>query len=508
MKNLQKTINFKNMIFIFCIVFVLLLGIFIRTFALQHSDNLFADEFCLISNIISRNYFELFLPLDTYQCSPPLFLILGKIFFTIFGYDNIGLRILPYIYSVLSLISFTFLSFKIIKNKIGKLLSILSFSISEWCIFQQMFFKQYISDIFFTTVVLLLAILLKDKKLSKSKLFVLGILSCLIVFFSYTAGFIILCTLIVFCIKNIFESKSKQEIKEKFKLFLYYMIPFSIIMAIFFFVNCLPAINNEFLQEFWNTNISYAYFLPKKYAQIKEFFQFFTSPFGRIYPSMFIFVSTIILLTKKDKFLCGILYLPFVLAIALGYFKLYPLSPERLCLYLIPIFILILFKPLDFISLKKKALSLFIILPIFLNINYKKIFTQYVQFLNGKAIYVINDYKYRYKKEKITLFPQFIDILYHSDITPNDYFIRDYASGGIIDEKYSSKINYQNMKWDEYSDFKDLETIPKNSNVYLYISKEYHFDYDQLKEWINKNCTIIYNIKCYNAEFIKCKKIR
>jgi len=499
----KRILNFLNIIFFVCLFVILIIGIFLRTFALYHNENLFLDESFLVMNIVERNYLGLFLPLSKGQCCPPMFLILGKIIYSIFGIDNFCLKLLPFSFSVLAFLSFSVLSFKVIKNRLGIFFAVLSFSLSEWCILYQMYFKQYISDVFFTTVVLLLAILLKDKKLSNIELFLFGILSCFLVFCSYPAGFLIFCVIIAFCNKNLEKYKNKQE---NIKPFLCYIIPFSLIMTVYFFMNCLPEINSEFLQEFWNQEYKNLFFVPKNYTQVTTVISFLASPFSKILPSLVLFILMFFILKKKDKFLWGILYLPFVTAFTLGYFNLYPFAPERVSLYLIPIFTLILFKPLDFLSSKNKILSTILLLLVFLNVNYKKVYNYYIKIFNGDSISIIDEYRERYTKEKVTLFPQFLEILEHSDITPNDYFIRDYAAFFPFDDIKNDKINNDNMRLDIYGIFTELYAIPKNSNIYFYISEEHHFDYKKLKEWINKNCIIIYNVECYNAEFIKCKK--
>ena len=527
MNNYKKITKVWNIIFLVCLVIILITGIFLKTFALYHSGNLFVDEGYLLSNIMERNYFDLFLPLNEWQCCPPMFLILGKMLYSRYGFDNFVLRILPYTFSVLSVIFFTFLSFKTINNKLGILLSISALSLSEACIMFQMYFKQYSSDAFFTIFVLLLAILLKDKKLSKLELFGLAILSCLVVFFSYTAGFLIVCVIIALLDKNIEGSKSNKEIKEKIKPFLCYIVPFSLIMTVFFFVNCWPTRNSDVLQDFWTDTYV---FLPHNLFEIKTLVKFLVNPFSKIYPSLLIFAVTFFLLRKKDKYLWEILFLPFAIAIIFGYFKLYPLAHERVSTYLIPIFILILFKSIDFISFKNKVLSLFLISLVFFNINYQNVIDQYVKIFKGESLSIINDYKYifKFKKEpispiffkgdclypleihRVTLFPEFLEILEHSDITENDYYVRDNLSfWAIADKKYSKvKINDKMRIFDGAGIFDKLYSIPKDSFVYFYLSQEYHIMYRQLKDWINKNCIVIYNVECYNGEFIKCKKIR
>lgn len=57
---------------------------------------------------------------------------------------------------------------------------------------------------------------------------------------------------------------------------------------------------------------------------------------------------------KSEKTL--ILYTPFVLAICLAYFSIYPLS-SRVSLYLIPIFILFIVQIIDYVNFRNKIVN-------------------------------------------------------------------------------------------------------------------------------------------------------
>ena len=500
----KNKISVLDILFTSVLFLIIVFGCFLRTYAWFHGNPFFVDEGALFANISERNYLRLFLPLDTAQCCPPLFLIFSKFLYSFYGADKIILRLMPYLFSLISFILFVFLSFKIIRNKFGIICSSLVFAFSEWCILQQMYFKQYIGDAFFSVVVLMLILWLKDKKLSKNHLFFLSLLSVFLVFCSYTAGFLIACGVVIFSVKNTAENRKNNQPLFNFASFMCYIVPFAVFMSVYFILNCLPAVRNDDLQNFWD-NIFY--FIPKNFIQIKELIKFFVSPFGRVYPSLLLFVFSFVLLVKNDRFSCSVLYLPFFTAVLFGILKLYPLCPERVSLYLIPLFILIIFKPTDYISVKNKILSFFILLITLSDLNYSKIYSYTTDIISGNSAKIISKYTNRYKREKVTLSEELIEMLYHSDIKEDDYIVRDYTSAYFFDiYDYLKKFQLSHIVWDQYGNFDDLKNIPQNANVYFFISEEYHFDYKELKDWINNNCEIIYNIKCYNGEFIKCRK--
>ena len=141
------------------------------------------------------------------------------------------------------------------------------------------------------------------------------------------------------------------------------------------------------------------------------------------------------------------------------------------------------------------------------NLNFSKIILYTSEIFSGNSSKIVNLYKDRYKREKVTLSEELIEMLYHSDIKEDDYIVRDYTSSYFFDiYDYQKKFRLTHIVWDQYGNFDDLNSIPPNKNIYFYISEEYHFDYKELKNWINQNCEVIYNIKCFNGEFIKCKR--
>lgn len=75
----SKTCNFvEKYVAFFVLAFVVVAGIYLRLKLLCSNQPFWFDECALASNIIAKNYIEFFRPLDFYQVSPPMFLVVEK----------------------------------------------------------------------------------------------------------------------------------------------------------------------------------------------------------------------------------------------------------------------------------------------------------------------------------------------------------------------------------------------------------------------------------------------
>lgn len=515
---MKYKISIKNILFLSVLSLIILLGIILRTHLYLYYPSFIGDESALFDNFDQKTFVELFLPLTNSQCCPPIFMILGKLLYSIFGLNEIAIRSLTYVSSILSILVFMLLTFKIFKNKFAIITANFIFCLAAQ-ICQLMYFKQYQSDILFTNIILLVALYLKEKTPSYIHMFLLSILASLCVFCSYTCGFIIFCLILILFLKNNYKNK-----KQNLLHFLCFLIPFSIIMHIYFIINCIPTINDEILQYFWDGNpIPKAVFIPNRIEQIRDYLLFFTGH----YEYSFNHIGLIILLSIsffllfiKNKFLFCTLFMPFIFAYILGAAKLYPFAIERVSFYLIPIYIIIICIPLNYINLNVKNNNI----PIEYGTNHKVMYKNAVSLIIlSLFIYTINlsaiiyntkDFLFKYGMGRKTNCKQFVETLYKSDITQNDYIYVDGESWSIfdrLDKEKKLEYNLKNNRIEDNPDFDKLllHKLPIGKNIYFFIHEDYYYDnYERLKQWINDNCKIEYEIEEYYGNFVKCKKIK
>lgn len=498
----KKNINIFNILFLVVLFCILISGIFLRWHYLHIHTMFFSDEACLVMNFIQRNYLQLFLPLDYSQCCPPLFLICGKILYSFFGINECALTSINFLASVLSLILFSTLSLKLFKQKLSVLVSVFLFTFSWTYLIHSFFFKHYGTDVLFSLIILGMVLFIKNKKLSEFQMFLLSLFSIFCVFCSYTAGFLIFCYSLFF----IFQSFKHESLQKDIKPFLYFSLPFSITMIFYFILNCFHTINDDCLQSYWNGVSFSEIFFPTTFEQLKYFLFFLLgNNFDSIKLYNFYFVLLLVLfalyfLYKKDKQMLYFLISPFVFGGVLGGLHLYPFAPQRVSLYLIPLFILLFSYFFEFIKISfdnnlKKTISFFftiILFLIFMNfyIVFKK---QYFSFF----CFDINNWD----TSKI-----FTELLCKSDISYNDIIIGDYTSNNVfhIYDK-QNKLNKKNIIY--LFNGPVYKKTKKQDKIFFFINHSNISSYQDILNWIDKNCKIIYDIDGYYGRFIKYEKI-
>lgn len=498
----------KNITFGAILSAIVFFGVILRTMAWLKGYPLFYDEASLLYNINEKSTAELFLPLYEGQCCPPLFLICSKFIYKIFGANEVVLRFLPWLFSVLSLAIFCKVSTKVLKNKICILTANALFATSEFIILYTMFFKHYTCDAFFTVLIILLAFSIKDRELKKGELVALSVFGIISILFSYTSFFIIVSSFLVLLVYKISKNISlseKKPIKTEIIKSIYFIIPLLIFCIFYFAINCIYAIKSEYLQHFWG--VLFGTMFPSDLNQAKNFLTFFASSTAWEISTLLFFVASIFVTIKKDKFFFGIIFLPFIFGATAGLLHLYPFFAERVSIYLIPLFILGIIKPIDYIEFKGKILTTTVITICCLSLfNYGKIYKYFNENRDITTLEVIkHNYEKRYLTEKSAFVKEFIEFLRHSDYAPDNYIFCKFANHRLL-ELYDKKENINREKVCYFPN--DLDEVPTGSTIFFCISEKYDNIYPETSEWLEKHGKVSYEIPSFGYKFLKVKKIR
>ena len=490
----MKKLGLFNIVFFIILLIVVALGIFIRIHAFLHTHNIFYDEAALLLNIKERTYSQLFLPLDYEQCCPPLFMILGKFIYTHFGLNLYAIKSIPFVFSLLSLILFTFLSLKMFRSRVAIIISNFMFAFSYWLLTYTMFFKHYISDACVSILILFVAYHYKDRILSKVDVSILAILAILCLLMSYTSVIILSSTFIVF----VLYKYNKSERKEWLKKSLLFVLIYGIFSVVYYFVNMKSPANADVFQIGWGE------FYPRTFENIVFTLNLLMGYILKPIAALVIMTIAGIFLVFKDRFSFGVLFLPFIVAFILAYFKKYPILPERVILYLIPIFLLLVNKSIDSIlkienKLIRNVFYYITILVFLCSLNILEI-QQLVQNIKTKQYTNITDKVY-WKKEKTSNAERALEWFKQYGITKDDYIIAKMADKLVFDlYDKDNLINTSNISYN--NEF----NIPIGSTIYAYVSEEY--DEYEFFEADLKNCEILEKVEDGAYYFIKAKKIK
>lgn len=352
--------TFKKYWYIILISLIVLLGIYLRFRGIWSNTSLWCDECALAINVRFKKFTELFGVLYCLQVAPPFFLIATKVLTAIFGFKESVFRFIPFLAGCSSIIAFYFLATKTLNKKFSIIIALSVFVINQQLINYSFEFKPYILDVFFTIILLMFFINFDIEKSTIKKSFLNGCLISIIPWTSFTSLIVIAggCLYLVF-------NKFKSHLREKFFLF------FPILISFFIYANVSLIDNylNSGMINYWgNRENSFLTLNQHSLFLIKNVVNFFFtfSLNNEIYLLTFaliLFTLGLIMFFKEKKSFIIISTISFILCATASLLKFYPFF-ERFVLFLLPMLIIIIIKPLDIISWNKKIKSLIIFLLI------------------------------------------------------------------------------------------------------------------------------------------------
>ena len=350
---------------------IILFGFSIRLFLYLIHRPLWLDECSLALNITDlSNYF---VHLLYHQSAPAFFLYLSKFFYVIIPDKEFALRLLPFIYSVLSIFLFYIFSRKIFKSVITSLISLSIFVSSYQLIYYSQEFKQYSGDVFWFLLILYSYFILINAD-SRYKYTLLSILYSVAIYFSFTSFIAEFC---IFLVLLIFD-------RNKFKKFVLYFIPIILVTLIYYF-SYVRGVDREHFNYHWEIGF-FSNNLALNINIIKEYYIYI---YNTYIPALFSLLSLFLLLKYNRKNQTTYLLLfPIIFAFILSYLKFYPFS-QRVALYISSLIIIISVYFIDYLlsyKFQKKIYCYIVILlycivtliPIF-QFDYKKITNLYIE---------------------------------------------------------------------------------------------------------------------------------
>lgn len=334
----------KKIIFYTAVFLIMLAGVWLRMLFFSYARPFWNDESALALNVLNRDFFGLFRALDYNQAAPPLFVILGKMFLSVFKNLELSLRLPSLLFSILSIPVFYLLSKRLLKSRIAVIFALMLFSLNYQLIYYAQEFKHYSCDVFCFLTILLLCFLLDFKKLKTPYLLCVGVWLAITPWMSYTA---LIAEAVLFF--SLFS-------KDKKKTLVLFSLPF------LSFASFLPVVqrmnSSGFLHSFW------AYgFIEKDFSNISMLVKNNTAFYFPDFPNKFLILIMICAglwgyakdFKKQEAF---VIFSIFSVAFILAYLKIYPVY-LRTCLYLFPIVLILIAKPFDMFVFKQKYLTLF-----------------------------------------------------------------------------------------------------------------------------------------------------
>lgn len=445
---------------------VVLWAIFVLAFLLRLKAYLsfspfWLDECSLSLSILNRGLLGYFAPLEHTQSAPPFFMFDTKLLTLFFGEKELVMRFIPFLCSLLSIGVFYLFTKKFFIKNHTLIAANLLFALNYRLIYFAQEFKQYSSDVLLVLLVLLFFQKIDLESLTAKKQLLLGVLMFLVLLYSLPVAFV----LGAFIIYNIKKCKIWMFLAPIVALgipyYVFSLLPSKKLMLDTYaslWAGGFLSLNPLSLLSVLRENLLY-FFLPNTFVLL-----------GIILLTLGIVVT----LKEKSK-LNTLLLLTLGCALLASFLHLYPIK-ERVALYLLPLFLTLMLKPLDSVSLKKRALGVFIVFltfVYFLNLSYVPKLFQKETFVKTGAKGVMELLKDGYSQGDVVVVNDASSSIYAYYAKYFGFYTPRYVGINLV--KYD-RVYYTGL----------LNQLPKGQTYWLF----YAYDYVKkpvvpyVKEWV------------------------
>lgn len=352
----------KKYLYYFFLGLILLSGFLIRLKLLLDNPAFWFDESCLGFNLLDLDFKRFFGILHLQQIAPPLFMVVSKVFVSIFGASDLKLRLFPFIIGNLSMVIFLLLLRQNFKNKWTILTGLILFCLNIQMIKFSVEFKPYILEVFSACLILYLFSKI-DFNWSNKKLLSLGICFAIMPWFAFvSAGMLV----VAFALKFT---------KKFFKKYLILILPFLISMVL---LACYYLKIRSFYSGFMLDFFKQSFFTLKDFPiQFIICFNYLFALKLAIIPFLLFFGGLIYAIVKrKYNFCIGFTCLIFIGYILCSFMKIYPFY-DRFVLFLYPMILMCIMILLNLLfEVKNFFTTFFALLLIFFMFNPMRFFIQ------------------------------------------------------------------------------------------------------------------------------------
>lgn len=492
--NTSKNLFSTTFEILFCLI-IIAFGIFLRTKAYFANLPFWVDEEALILNgmeILKGNE-PCFRGLAA-EYSPPMFFLFARVIYHFYGLNEMALRVIPYIASIVTLPLFAFLSKKVIKTPFLFLLPLFYIAINSELIFNSQYFKFYSTD--FLAVVAISLIVFYLKKLDKKNFLFCTFLGAIFAWSGLNPIFYLTGISI-----GLFFAVLKNSTIENWKRYIIFSCVWASFAGIYVYEVLTRRQNMDYLISAWS---EYGNFFPRTFSDFSNLLLFHTTIGTENKITLFGFTIVLLfglfLMLRKYGFRAILFISPVFVMLFLALLGKFPfLARQTLCL--MPIWLLCITKSLDVIEWKSinKYLIMLPIFCLFFLCSFFKIYN--LDYIN--QIITNPDY---YRMSSGKEFYEFLKINYKDDSKNVIYILGRDESIRLYD--FQNKIiNYEDIfDCDDFSTF--LGKIDKEKNIHIYIV-DYPYIGTTSSEnylYIQNNCEIIKEVDDGYGKYVIFKK--
>ena len=267
-QKLQQRASYQPQITVFLSWLLIVIGVVLRCRIFFACRSLQADEARLALNILDRSFAALFKPLAESYGAPVGFLIAEKTITLFFGIHEHSFRVLPLLEGILSLVFLFFISRKILPGRAVPI-AIAFFSLSSSSILYTSVMKQYSGDVFWSLLLLWIAIVLKQRHPTTGLLLIWTLCGVVAILMSYPVIFILAGYGLALICFEWSEGNSSNAIKLAAVAGVWLAV-----FAMVYFLFSSHLSSDEFLLTVWRNG-----FLPRPFAPMKAAVWLLRAPF-------------------------------------------------------------------------------------------------------------------------------------------------------------------------------------------------------------------------------------
>jgi hypothetical protein len=336
---------------VFAAIALIILGWFFRIREFLANRSLWLDEAMLALNLVQRDLFELFLPLDYDQGAPLGFLVVQKVIILLLGENELRLRLFPLAVGCLVLV-FAYLLAKIVFSTAGMLFFLAIMALSPGLIYYSAEVKQYSSDVLIIVFLLWLwseRLSIEKKQTSfqdffssRKVSFWLLIVGAFAIWFSHPAVFALAAIGVIWFLDTMFSATRRGD---ALKFMVLVGVTWLISFLLLYWVSLRALARNEFLSNYWQEN-----FVQFNLGWFQQSVNNLFSDVAELGPHLWLFLIIsflgVIYLWKSQKQFLGTILLIFAFTLLASALNKYPFY-GRLMLFSVPLLFLLLAAGVD-----------------------------------------------------------------------------------------------------------------------------------------------------------------
>lgn len=348
----------------FLIVLTISTGILFRFRQYLYNRSLWVDESFLALNIANRSFLELAYPLDYHQAAPIGFLAIEKLVVLVFGSSEYALRAYPLLCGVLSIFLFYRLTSYYLSSQ-SAIIALGLFAVLEPLIYYASEVKQYSSDVMIALALSLIGAQFAWKQRTLNRLLLLSTIGTVAVWFSHPAVFILI---------GMWGTLSLTYVRKRQWIGLSRLIvsglPWVLSLSICLMLSLRSLTADQTLVSYWEN--SFMPFPPSSITDMRwfvnTFFEIFRNPTGLYLTGVgaLTFLLGCIRLTADDSEKFLFLLISILATLITSGFGFYPFG-DRMILFLVPFFILLIARGVDYIHTYSFTMSVLVICLLFLH---------------------------------------------------------------------------------------------------------------------------------------------